>query len=112
MDVLSPRFIPGLPDESAALRQALRDPIGSVPLAKLVKPGDRVVVVHTDITRATPNDRILPVLLDELELAGVERENITLLNGLGTHRRQTEAELRAMLGDRIVDGYTLPPARL
>jgi nickel-dependent lactate racemase len=28
-----------------------------------------------------------------------------LLNGLGTHRRQTEAELRAMLGDRIVDQY-------
>jgi lactate racemase len=63
------------------------------------------VVVHTDITRATPNDRILPVLLDELEQAGIARQNITLLNGLGTHRRQTEAELRAMLGDRILSGY-------
>lgn len=106
VDVLSPCFIPGIPDESAALRKALREPIGSLPLAKLVKPGDKVVVVHTDITRATPNDRILPVLLEELEQAGVERKNITLLNGLGTHRHQTEAELRAMLGDRIVDDYT------
>ena len=63
------------------------------------------MVVHTDITRATPNDRILPVLLDELQNAGIVQEDITLLNGLGTHRQQTEAELSAMLGDRIVEGY-------
>ncbi len=104
-DVLAPRFLPGLPNEIEALQEALRNPIGSPPLAELVKPGDQVVVVHTDITRATPNDRILPVLLVELESAGIARENITLLNGLGTHRPQTKDELRAMLGDRIVDGY-------
>lgn len=103
--VLEPRFVPGLPDERAALVAGLRKPLGSRPLAELVRPGDRVVVVHTDITRATPNERILPVLLEELETAGVARQDITLLNGLGTHRRQTEAELRAMLGDRIVDRY-------
>jgi nickel-dependent lactate racemase len=104
-DVLSPRFLPGLPDEIEALRGALRNPIGLAPLSELVKPGDRVVVVHTDITRATPNERILPVLLDELETDGIAPEDITLLNGLGTHRQQTEAELRDMLGDRIVEGY-------
>ena len=105
VDVLAPRFLPGLPNEPEALRGALRAPIGSPPLAELVKPGDGVVVVHTDITRATPNDRILPVLLDELETAGIAQENITLINGLGTHRPQTEAELRTMLSDRIVDRY-------
>jgi len=105
VDVLSPRFIPGLPDEIGAMRVTLRNPIGSAPLAELVKPGDKVVVVHTDITRATPNDRILPVLLEEMEMAGVARENITLLNGLGTHRPETETELRAMLGDRLVERY-------
>jgi nickel-dependent lactate racemase len=105
VDVLAPRFLPGLPDEPDALRAALHDPIGSAALADLVKPGDGVVVVHTDITRATPNDRILPVLLEELEKAGIARKNITLINGLGTHRLQTEAELRTMLGDRIVDNY-------
>jgi len=103
--VLEPRFVPGLPDEPDALRRALRDPIGSEPLAAKVKPGDKVVIVHTDITRATPNDRILPVLIGELEMAGVARQDITLLNGLGTHRPQTEAELRAMLGDFIVENY-------
>ena len=105
VDVIEPKFSPGLPDEAAALRQALRQPVESDPLAKLVNPGDTVVIVHTDITRATTNDRILPVILAELEEAGVARQDITLLNGLGTHRPQTEAELRAMLGDQIVENY-------
>jgi nickel-dependent lactate racemase len=105
VDVVEPRYAPGLPDEPTALRAALRAPIESPPLAELVRAGDSVVVVHTDITRATPNDRILPVLLAELEAAGVSRQGITLLNGLGTHRSQTEPELRALLGDQVVDNY-------
>ncbi len=104
-DIIRPAFTPGLENEVAALRDALRRPIGSPPLVDLVRPGDAVVVVHTDITRATPNDRMLPVLLAELEGAGVRRGDITLLNGLGTHRRQSEAELRAMLGAGVVDDY-------
>jgi nickel-dependent lactate racemase len=104
-EVLNPRFVPGLSDESSAVAAALRLPINSPPLAALVKPGHRVVVVHTDITRATPNDRMLPVLLDELESAGVARSDITLLNGLGTHRPQTEAELRSLLGERVTANY-------
>jgi nickel-dependent lactate racemase len=74
-------------------------------LAAKVKPGDKVVIAHSDITRATPNDRILPVILAELAEAGIARQDITLLNALGTHRQQTEAELRTMLGDAIVDNY-------
>jgi nickel-dependent lactate racemase len=104
-DVLKPCFTPGLPDESLAIQQALQAPIESPALQDLVKAGDSVVVVHTDITRATPNRRILPVLLDELRSAGVRREDITLLNGLGTHRRQTHAELCDLLGEQIVDNH-------
>ncbi len=103
--VVRSRFVPGLPDEDGAIRQALRQPIGSPPLADKVKAGDTVVLVHSDITRATPNDRILPVILAELAEAGIAREDITLMNALGTHRPQTDAELRAMLGDQIVDNY-------
>jgi nickel-dependent lactate racemase len=104
-EILATRFVPGVESEQLAIRAALRNPIESPPLASLVGPGDQVVVVHTDITRATPNDRILPVVLDELLEAGIAAEDITLLNGLGTHRRQTDAELRAMLGDSIVENY-------
>ena len=103
--VVEPQFVPGLSDEAAAIREALRNPIETTALVDKVKPGDKVVIEHSDITRPTPNDRILPVLIAELEAAGIVAEDITLLNALGTHRRQTEAELRTMLGDQIVDGY-------
>ena len=104
-DVITPVFVPGFANEEEAIRDGLRHPVGTAALSDQVKHGDRVVIAHTDITRATPNDRLLPILLAELEGAGVARRDITLLNALGTHRRQTAAELRAMMGDAIVDNY-------
>ena len=103
--ILEGRFTPGLLYEKNAILTALRDPIQSPPLKELIIPGNKVVVVHTDITRATPNDRILPILLEEIESAGIERKDIILLNGLGTHRPQTALELRTLLGDEIFDNY-------
>jgi nickel-dependent lactate racemase len=103
--IIKPKFVPGLSDEPAALRDALRQPIESAPLSDQVKPGNKVAIVHTDITRATPNERILPILLGELEAAGIDPADITLINGLGTHRKQTEAELRVMLGDHTFENY-------
>jgi nickel-dependent lactate racemase len=103
--VLRPAYAPGLPDEAAAIRQALRQPLDSLPLRETLHPADRVVVVFSDLTRPMPNDRVLPVLLAELD--HVPREQITLLNALATHRPQTEAELATMLGPEIVRSYRI-----
>jgi nickel-dependent lactate racemase len=65
----------------------------------------RIVIVHTDITRPTPNDRLIPWLLEYLETAGARRGNITLLNGLGTHRPNTRLELEQMLTPAVVANY-------
>ena len=105
--VLEPRFVPGLPDEIAACKATLRSPRGRPPLQALVGPADRVAVVFSDLTRPMPNDRVLPVLLEELRLAGVPDEQIVLINGLGTHRAQSDAELRQMLGQALVDRYRI-----
>src|SRR4030095_10894247 len=56
-----------------------------------------------DITRATPNDRLIPWLLQHL--AHVPREHITLLNQLGTHRPNTQAERERMLTPEVVRDY-------
>jgi nickel-dependent lactate racemase len=103
--VVAPHHLDSLPDEGSAIREALRNPIASPPLASLVRPGQKVAVAHTDITRATPNDLILPILLDVLEGVGMPASDITLLNSLGTHRKQTQAELCQMLGSDITDRY-------
>ena len=103
--VVEPEYVNGLPDQAGGLRDALRQPIGSPPLKALVKPSDKVGIAFSDITRPTPNHLILPVLLGEL--AHVPDEQIVLFNSTGTHRPNTEAELRGMLDDEIVDRYRI-----
>jgi len=103
--VVEPQFVPGLPDPRGAVQAALRAPTQSPPLHELAQPGDRVGLIFSDITRATPHHLLLPAVLDEL--SRLPRENITLFNALGTHRPNTESELRGMLGDALVDGYRL-----
>lgn len=103
--IVQPRYVAGLPDPRAALRQALQSPIASRPLSELVRPDQRVGIVFSDLTRPTPNHLILPAVLEALQ--HVPRKKITLFNGLGTHRVNSEAELRSMLGDAIVDSYRI-----
>jgi len=74
-------------------------------LHTLVNSDDEVAVVFSDLTRPMPSHRVLPVLLAELADAGVPREQIVLINALGTHRSQTEEELASMLGPGLVEGY-------
>ena len=102
--VIEPTAIAGLPDERAALMFALDQPIGASALRQLVRRDSRVTIVFTDITRATPNHRLIPWLLDYLSSL-VPRENITLLNGLGTHRPNTRAELEKLLTPAVVENY-------
>lgn len=102
--VIYPKEMPGLPDEQAALRAALAMPIGMPPLARVVRPKDRVAIVFSDITRPMPSDRVLPVLLRALD-GIVPREQILLINGTGTHMANTREELVGMLGQEIVDNY-------
>jgi len=99
--VVEPTFVPALADPEGAVRGALEDPAGSPPLRQLVRPGMRVGVVFSDITRPAPNPLLLGAVLEVLDsVPGVE---LTLFNALGTHRPNTEAELRAMVGDRIFE---------
>jgi nickel-dependent lactate racemase len=77
---------------------ALTDPHGKR-LAARLDPDDSVGVVVTDVTRATPDDVLLDVLLAELERGGVGREQVSVVVGLGLHRPMTDAELAAALGE-------------
>jgi nickel-dependent lactate racemase len=105
LTVIEPRFLAGVPDEKATLLEAMRNPIASPPLRDLVGPDKTIVIVFCDITRPMPNNRVLPVLLEEIEAAGAKRSKITLINATGTHRPNDYAELAEMLGKEIVDNY-------
>ncbi len=85
-------------DARSAAASAVADPSGP-DLAHLADPDDIVTIVVTDVTRATPDDVLVDVLLDELQRAGVAREQVTVLLGLGLHRPMTDEEIEAGLGD-------------
>lgn len=101
--VIEPSFVEGQADEKGAVLNALRNPIGAPDLKSSIRETDKVCIVFTDITRATPNDRLIPWILEEL--SHVPRENITLLNSLGTHRPNTREELNKLLTPYVVDNY-------
>jgi len=112
--VVEPAFVAALADPASAVRASLEAPIGSPPLRELVRPGLRVGIVFSDITRPAPNPLLLTAVLEVLDaIPGVE---VTLFNALGTHRPNTEAELRTMVGDaiferrRIVQNDTFDPS--
>jgi len=103
--VIEPRYVRGVSDPVEALKNALRSPVSSQPLSDMVKKTDTIGIVVNDITRATPYRTILPVLLNEMK--DVPSNKITFFVALGTHREDSEQELRGMLGDPIVDEYRI-----
>ena len=82
-----------------AVDHALANPIGSKPLKELVKPGQKVAIVTSDISRPLPSYDVLPSVLRELEEAGIPHEDITVVLALGSHRHHTEEEKRHLCGD-------------
>ncbi len=103
--VVVSKAVPPIEDVPAAVRQALASPVNSPTLRELAKPGDRVCIVFTDITRASPDHLLVPPMLEELEAAGVSDEAITLLCGIGMHRPSTPEEKVAKLGAAVVERY-------
>ncbi|MBG85589.1 MAG: hypothetical protein CMO80_01655 [Verrucomicrobiales bacterium] len=103
--VIEPSQRDGLVGEKTALLQALQTPVGSEALLRRIKPTDKICILFTDLTRATPNDRIIPWILEHLQ--DHPKENIILLNQLGTHRPNTKAELEQMLTPEVVANYTV-----
>lgn len=99
--IIRPEELAGLPDERAALTAAMRAPIGSPPLRELASPSSRVAIVIADITRPSPSERLVPWIMQEL--ADVPREQFVIINGTGSHRANTRAELIQMLGAEVVE---------
>ncbi len=84
------------PREAAA--EAMADPHGP-PLSERVASEDEVAIVVTDVTRATPDDVLVDLLVADLREAGVSRDRISIVVGLGLHRPMTDEELRSALGE-------------
>lgn len=86
---------------SEEILRALSEPIGTKKLRDIVKAGEKVVIVTSDITRPMPSKLVIPYIVEELTEAGVALSDITIVFGLGSHRKHTEEEKRYLVGDTI-----------
>lgn len=102
LGVYSPKDVESVADLKAEVVRALREPIGSAQLAELVQGKEKIVLVADDNTRLTPTNIIVPVLLDELNAAGIRDDQVTVVIALGTHRFMTQQEIAEKFGDETV----------
>jgi nickel-dependent lactate racemase len=101
-DVVRPAHREPATDPDAVLRRALREPVAGPPLRDRVPAGSTVAISVCDITRAQPREPMVRAILAELE-GLVARTDVTVIVATGTHRANTGAELREMLGSDLVD---------
>jgi nickel-dependent lactate racemase len=99
--VLEPNEVRVKAKGEPVVRDAMQNPIGTRRLSELANPGDRVVIITSDITRPLPSYKILPAILYELEKACVALKDITVVFALGSHRRQTPDEMEALVGGEV-----------
>lgn len=88
-------------DAVAEVIESLSNPIKSDRLAEKVNPGDRVVILTSDISRPAPSNILLPPIVNELNESGVDDKNIKVIFGLGVHRKQSSEEISGLLGEEL-----------
>ena len=104
-ELVEPRYVKGLPDQEKAVKDALDQAINHPPLSDSVSEGQKVAIIFSDITRATPYQVILPPLLNAL--GQVPDKNITFFCATGTHRPATPGELITILGKEITERFRI-----
>ena len=96
--IVKPNNIPATDsDEKKEIKRALLTPINSKHLSEIAESRTRVVIIVNDTTRPTPTAKILPLVISELKAANVN--DVTIVFGLGIHRKQSEKEKKNILGD-------------
>jgi nickel-dependent lactate racemase len=94
-------------DVQELIHNAIRQPIGSPPLEELIHSDHRIAIIVDDYTRGTPVAKLLPTVLEILEIKGVTKGQIQIIVASGTHRLMTPEELEQKVGPSVVGEYEI-----
>jgi len=103
--VIEPRYVHGMHNPEKAVREALDHPIHHCSLSAAVEAHQKVAIVFSDITRATPYHLLIPALLDAL--SHLPDEHIVFFCATGTHRPATPEELHVILGKEVTERFRI-----
>lgn len=96
-EVLAPREDSSAALTDAAINAALDTPIDSPPLDDLVAPGDTVLIVASDATRATGSAQIINLLVRRLIENGIHPADVAIIFATGIHRAVRPDEQEKLL---------------
>jgi len=104
-----PAFIPEDKLKEAYL-QSLHNPIGMPPLSQLAHKGSKCVIVFPDRVKggeqaSSHRKMSIPLVLEELYAAGVQKKDVLLICSNGLHSKNTEKEIRGILGQALFDEF-------
>jgi hypothetical protein len=91
-------------------RESLRNPVGMEPLSHLARKGSKCVIIFPDRVKggeqaASHRKTSIPLILEELYAAGVDKKDLLLICSTGLHRKNTKQEIFNVLGETVFDQF-------
>mgnify|MGYP005865220417 CR=1 FL=1 len=105
--VPDPPFIRQIEEET---RKSILNPIGVPPISQQVKKGSKVVIIFPDRVKGGFQDNshrkaAIPIIIEECLKAGAEKKDIRLICSNGLHRKNTQAEMKSILGEKVFNEF-------
>lgn len=88
-------------DEQKVILDALKRPINSACLDKIVRKGEKTVIIIPDRTRSCRTAVYLPILINRLNECGILDRDIQILIANGTHSLCSTEDILFLLGEEI-----------
>jgi len=82
---------------------SINHPIGTPSIQEIAKGKRNIVIVVEDISRPARLERILNVIINQLNTAGINDDNINLIYALGAHRPMNRQDSIKKVGLSIVE---------
>ena len=92
---------------SEAINERVLSPVAGPPLSDLATNRTRAIILIDDLTRPTPTEMILPVVINELFKAGMDRDQITILVAGGTHAPASREAILKKLGGKLSSDFQI-----
>ena len=100
------RSLPTIANLDFAVSNTLDNPISSEKLEKIVSPKSKVTIIIDDITRPTPTNKILPIILKRLFQSGVRKEKVNIIIATGAHIPSLE-QVKIKVGEHVPNNINI-----
>ena len=101
--ILAPKDAPKIAE--AQIEAAFARPTGTPPIAEMARGKKNAAIVVDDLSRPTPTADLIPYVLRELSQAGIAKEEIRFVVGVGSHRPLNDREIAQKVGPGVAAEY-------